>query len=245
MHPNQGPVNIFTRLGNNWVLGIEFGRNPKGARVVTQQLRPNDPAQQWNIDRDGTIRHQASGLVMDVERNEIHRAGAGLVLWDRGNNKQNQIFFVNHNGQICVRANQRMCLDVPRNQAQENQPVNLWNCKNPPSPNQTWNIQPAGMQPGGFPGQQPGGFPGQQPQHGGFPGQQPGGFPGQQPQHGGFPGQQPGGFPGQQPGMQPGGFPGQQQQWQQPQQGGFPGQQPGMQPGGFPGQQQQWQQPRY
>ncbi|KAL0213706.1 hypothetical protein P9112_005890 [Eukaryota sp. TZLM1-RC] len=232
MHPNQGPVNIISGLGNNWVLGVEHGRDPKGARVVTQQLRPNDPSQQWNIDRDGTIRHQASGLVMDVAKNEIDRAGANLVLWDRGNNKQNQIFSVNQNGQICVRANQQMCLDVPRNQAQENQPVNLWNTKNSSAPNQTWNLQSSGMQSGGFPGQQQGGYSGQQQQQWQHP--QQGGFPGQQPQQGGFPGQQPqqGGFPGQQP--QQGGFPG-----QQPQQGGFPGQQP--QQGGFPGQQQQWQ----
>ncbi|KAL0244939.1 hypothetical protein GEMRC1_009019 [Eukaryota sp. GEM-RC1] len=215
MYPQMqnGPCVIRSRLQGNWVIGVD--RAARGGKIVVQQMRMGDPSQQWIVSPDGTIRNAASNHVIDVERGNIHSPGAGLCLWDakgHGSNS-NQVFQINPNGMICIRANPNMVIDVPQARAHDNKPLATWTAKHPPSQNQTWEMQPAQ---GGMPGQQQWQQPGMPPQQ---PGMHPGGMPGQQQW------QQPG-MPPQQPGMHPGGMPG-QQQWQQP----------GMPP------QQHWQQP--
>ncbi|KAL0231271.1 hypothetical protein GEMRC1_010675 [Eukaryota sp. GEM-RC1] len=246
----NGPCVIQSRLQGNWVMGVE--RAQRGAKVVVQQMRQGDPSQQWIVSPDGTIRNAASNHVIDVERGEIQSPGAGLCLWDAKNpgKNNNQVFQINQNGMICIRANPNMVIDIPQGRAENNKPLATWTAKNPPAQNQTWSLQPA-----------QGGMPQQQFQQQGM--HQQGGMHQQHPgmhQQGGMPPQQQFQQPGmhqqphqqfQQPGMhqqgmhQQGGMP--PQQFQQPgmhQQGGMPQhqfqQQPGMhQQGGMP--HQQWQ----
>ncbi|KAL0228047.1 hypothetical protein RCL1_004190 [Eukaryota sp. TZLM3-RCL] len=234
----NAPVYIRSNLPGNWVLGVNHQN-----KVCTQNFR-GDMSQQWVLQQDGSIKNQQSGQVMDVEREEIHRPGASICVWNHktSGNRSNQMFQFS-NGNIVVAQNPQMCLDIPGERANENKAIALWNVKFPTANNQSFRLEPA--QNMGRPGM---GRPGQQQQwQQPMPGQQmpPHGMPGQQQWQQPMPGQQmpPHGMPGQQqwqqpmPGQQmpPHGMPG-QQQWQQP----MPGQQ--MPPHGMPGQ-QQWQQP--
>ncbi|KAL0231450.1 hypothetical protein GEMRC1_010854 [Eukaryota sp. GEM-RC1] len=136
-----GPCFIQSGLQGNWVMGVE--RAQRGAKVVVQQKRQDDPSQQWILTNDGTVMNTASNHVIDVERGEIQSPGMGLRLSDAkdpGNNK-NQVFTFNYYGTISIGANPHMVVDVPQGRAENNKPLATGHAKNPPAQNQTWSLQ--------------------------------------------------------------------------------------------------------